>query len=73
MTLATYVIHLLLQFALDFAQGIDFVLLCLQVVQGLLVGLLEGLLLPGQLGDGFIQASKLLSKVFHLQRSHKPL
>ena len=43
----THIIHLLFQFALDFAQRIDFVLFCLQVIQGLLVGLLEGLLFSG--------------------------
>lgn len=43
----THIIHLLFQFTLDFAQGIDFVLFSLEVIQGLLVGLLEGFLLPG--------------------------
>ena len=56
-------------FKLDFGfgQGVDFVFLCLQVIQGLLVGLLEGLLLLGQLGDGLVRPSQFLGKVFYLK------
>lgn len=43
---SAHIIHLLLQLALELAQRIDLVFLSLEVVQGLLVGLLEGLLLP---------------------------
>ena len=63
-----YIIHLLFELGFGFGQGVDFVLLCLQVIQGLLVGLLEGLLLLGQLGDGLVQACHLLREVFHLRR-----
>ena len=37
-----------------------------KALQGLLVGLLEGLFLLGQLGDGFIQTCHLFCEVFHL-------
>lgn len=43
----TYIIDLLFQLALGFTQRIDFVFFSLEVIQGLLVGFLEGLLLPG--------------------------
>lgn len=64
--LNSYIINLLLQLDLGFTQGVDFVLLCLQVFQCLLVSLLQGQLLLGQLGDGIIERGHLLSQVFYL-------
>ena len=57
---------MLFQLGLGLGQSVDFVLLCLQVIQGLLVGLLESLLLLGQLSDTLILRGHLLSQVLHL-------
>ena len=57
---------MLFQLGLGLGQSVDFVLLCLQVIQGLLMGLLEGFLLLGQLSDTLILRGHLLSQVLHL-------
>lgn len=64
----THIIHLLLQFDLGFGQRVDLVFLSLQVIQGLLMGLLQGFLLLRQLGDDLIQSSHLLNQVFNLDQ-----
>lgn len=65
-----YIIDLLLQLDLGFVQAVDFVFLCLQVLQRSLVGLLQGLLLLGQPGNGVIKRGHLLREILHLQGWH---
>jgi len=60
------IVNLLLQLGLGLGQSVDFVFFCLQVIQGLLMGLLEGLLLLGQLRKTFILRGHLLCQVLHL-------
>lgn len=67
MSNSTHVVHLLFQLGLGLGQSVDFVLLCLQVIQCLLVGLLEGFLLLGQLGNTLIHRRHLLCQVFNLK------
>ena len=62
----SYIVHLLLKLCLSFSQSVDFVLLCLKVIKSLLVCLLEGFLLFGQLGNALILRGHLLCQVFHL-------
>ena len=64
---ATHVINLLFQLGLGLGQSVDFVLLCLQVIQCLLVGLLKGFLFLGQLGNGLVLGGHLLSQVLNLE------
>ncbi|TRY94370.1 hypothetical protein DNTS_006263 [Danionella cerebrum] len=56
----SHVINLLLQLGLGFGQSIDFVLLCLKIIKGLLMRLLEGFLFFGQLGNALVLRSHLL-------------
>ena len=63
----THVVNLLFQLCLGLGQSVDFVFLCLQVIQGLLMGLLEGLLLLGQLSKTLILRGHLLGQVLHLK------
>lgn len=67
----THIIYLLLQLDLGLGQHVDLVLLCLEVLQGLLMSLLECLLLIGQLQDGLVQGGHLLSQVLHLWSSQQ--
>ena len=67
----THVVDLLFQLGLGLGQSVDFVFLCLQVVQGLLMGLLEGLLLLGQLSKTFILRGHLLRQVLHLNNMNE--
>ena len=67
----THIVNLLLQLGLGLGQSVDFVFLCLQVIQGLLMGLLEGLLLLGQLSKTFILRGHLLSQVLHLNKQNE--
>lgn len=58
---------MLLQLHFGLGQGVDLVFLGLQVIQRLLVGLLKGLLLLGQLDNGLIQPGHLLCEVLDLR------
>lgn len=66
--MATHVVHLLFKLGLCFGQRIDFVFLCLEIVQRLLMSLLQGSLLLGQFANVFILTSQLLHQVFNLQQ-----
>nr|RLV63895.1 hypothetical protein DV515_00017807 [Chloebia gouldiae] len=62
----THIVHLLFQLDFALSQGVDLVFLSLQVVQCLLVGFLQSLLLLGQFGDGLVQPRHLLCQVLDL-------
>ncbi len=62
----THIINLLLKFCLGFGQGVDFVLLCLEIIQGLLMCLLEGFLLLCKLGKALILSCHFFSQVLDL-------
>ena len=67
----THVVDLLFQLGPGLGQDVDLVLLHLQVVQGLLVGLLQGLLLLAQLPQALLLVGHLLAQVFNLSAENR--